>query len=87
MEDATWETELDRSRNIGKAVDIKNRVNRFTASNKLIYKLPYNIEANLTAGLDFRTLVQQENSTNQMQIYQGSIPDGTANRASLESVD
>jgi outer membrane receptor protein involved in Fe transport len=84
MEDATWDTELERSSNIGKSVDIKNRVNRFTASNKFIYKLPYNIEANFTAGLDFRTLVQQENSTNQMLIYQGSIPEGTANRASLD---
>ncbi len=83
MDDATWETELERSRNIASAVDIKTRVNRFTASNKLTYDLGYNIQANFTTGLDFRSVVQQENSTNQMQIYQGSIPAGTANRASL----
>lgn len=84
MDDATWETELERSRNIASTVDIKTRVNRFTSSNKLTYDLGYNIQANFTTGLDFRTVVQQENSSNQMQIYQGSIPAGTANRASLD---
>jgi len=84
MDDATWETELERSRNIASTVDIKTRVNRFTSSNKLTYDLGYNIQANFTTGLDFRTVVQQENSSNQMLIYQGSIPAGTANRASLD---
>ena len=84
MDDATWETELERSRNIASAVDVKNRVNRFTASNKFTYDFGSNIVANLTTGIDFRNFTQQENSTNQMQIYQGSIPAGTANRASID---
>jgi len=83
MDDATWATELERSQNIAKTVDIRSRVNRFTASNKFTYDVAENLQANLTAGVDFRSSVQEANDTNEMQIYQGSIPAGTANRATL----
>jgi len=84
MDDETWQSELERSRNLANTIDITNRVNRFTASNKFTYEAGKNITANFTTGVDFRSFVQQQNDTNEMQIYQGTIPAGSADRASLD---
>ena len=84
MDDETWQSELERSRNLANTIDITNRVNRFTASNKFTYNAGNNIIANFTTGVDFRSFVQQRNDTNEMQIYQGTIPEGSADRATLD---
>ena len=78
-----WQAELDRSNAIGAAVDITNGVNRFTNSNKFIYDISDNIQANATIGIDSRQFVQEQNQTNAELIALGSIAPGTTDQASV----
>ena len=83
LTDAQWQTELDRSNRINPLVDISNRINRFTNSNKFIYNITENIQANATIGIDFRNTLQQEIQSNAFQIAIDAIAQGTADRAIL----
>ncbi|GAA4805920.1 TonB-dependent receptor domain-containing protein [Litoribaculum gwangyangense] len=81
LTDAEWQAELDRSNAIGDNVDITNKVNRFTNSNKFIYDINDNIQANATIGIDFRNFVQEEVQSNALQVALGSINPGTTDQA------
>ena len=83
LTDEEWQAELDRSNTIGDAVDITSTVNRFTNSNKFTYDFSDNFEANLTVGIDSRSVVQQNYQTNAFQIAIGAINPGTTDQASL----
>lgn len=86
IDDAKWETEKNRSKNVGEAVDIAFVTNRFTASNKFIYDAAKNFKINFTFGTDYRTNNQQENITNKLQVALGSKPEGTTDQAELTRV-
>ncbi|MFC5044203.1 TonB-dependent receptor plug domain-containing protein [Aquimarina hainanensis] len=78
-----WQVELDRSNAIGPLVDIMNNVNRFTNSNKFTYDFSDNIQGNATIGIDSRTSLQQENSTNAFGIASGNLNPGTTDQAAV----
>ncbi|MFL1895741.1 carboxypeptidase-like regulatory domain-containing protein [Aquimarina sp. 2-A2] len=86
LTDAEWQVELDRSNEIGPLVDITNKVNRFTNSNKFLYDFSDNFSATATIGVDSRSTVSEENDTNELLIALGSINPGTTDRASLTRV-
>jgi len=83
LDNEAWVAERDRARSIGENVDVNSTTNRFTTSNKLIYEVNDNIIINFTTGVDYRTTVQQENLTNNLQIVLDSEPPGTTDKALL----
>ncbi len=83
LTEAEWQAELARSNDIGQFVDITNTVNRFTNSNKFIYDINDNIQANATIGIDSRGFVQEEVISNALQIALGSINPGTTDQATV----
>lgn len=83
MDNETWISERDRAREIGENVDINQRINRFTASNKFIYDVNDDLKINFTTGIDHRSLVQQEVISNNLQVVLDSEPAGTTDKAEL----
>ena len=83
MTQEEWEVEKDRARRIGELVDITRTINRLTASNKFIYDFTHNFQANATVGTDYRTSVDQDVTTNAVQIALGSLAAGTTDQAVL----
>ena len=86
MSEADWQTEKERAKTIGNAVDVAFVTNRFTASNKFTYDAFKDIDVNLTFGVDYRTNNQQENQTNVFKIATGSVAAGTTDEADLTRV-
>jgi outer membrane receptor protein involved in Fe transport len=84
--DEEWQSELERSRNIGRLVDITSTTNRITASNKFIYDVTNNLQANATLGIDNRNTVQEELLSNALQVALGSIAEGTTDQGALTRV-
>jgi outer membrane receptor protein involved in Fe transport len=84
--DAEWQSELERSRNIGELVDVSSTTNRMTASNKFIYDIKENLQVNATFGVDMRNTVQEELLSNSLQIALGSLAEGTTDQGSLTRV-
>ncbi len=78
-----WIPLRDNARAIGKLVDITSRTSRFTASNKFIYDITSNFQANATVGIDHRTTVQEELVSNALQIELGDVNPGTTDQATL----
>jgi outer membrane receptor protein involved in Fe transport len=86
LSDEDWQAELDRSRNIGRLVDITSTTNRITASNKFIYDVADNIQVNATVGVDNRNTVQESLLSNALQVALGSVAEGTTDQGSLSRV-
>jgi len=84
--DAEWESELERSRNIGRLVDVSSTTNRITGSNKFIYDIKDNLQVNATIGVDMRNTVQEELISNSLQIALGTIAEGVTDRGELTRV-
>lgn len=84
--DAEWQDELTRYKNIGQLVDITSTTNRITASNKFIYDIADNLQANATIGIDNRNTVQEELQSNALLVALGSIAEGTTDQGSLSRV-
>lgn len=80
---AEWIPIRDNIQAVGQLVDITNTTSRFTASNKFIYDLTDNFQANAIVGIDYRTTVQEELDSNTLQIELGSINPGTTDQAAL----
>jgi outer membrane receptor protein involved in Fe transport len=83
LTDEEFQVEKERAQTIGSLVDITRTINRLTASNKFIYDFTDNLQANATIGADYRTSVDQEIATNELQIALGSIAAGTTDQAEL----
>ncbi|MGG8498008.1 TonB-dependent receptor domain-containing protein [Tenacibaculum sp. TC6] len=83
LSEEDWLVEKERARLIGSLIDITRDVNRFTNSNKFTYDIFDNLQVNATIGIDARASQDQEVSSNQLQIAQGTLPEGTTDRASL----
>lgn len=84
--DEEWQSEVERYRNIGRLVDITSTTNRITASNKFIYDITDNLQANATIGIDNRNTVQEELQSNSLLVALGAIAEGTTDQGSLTRV-
>ncbi len=84
LSEEDWQTlKENRIVKVGELVDITNRVNRLTASNRITFSILDNLTATATLGVDNRNARQQEIGSNAFQIQIGALPEGTTDQAYL----